>query len=79
LITSLVGTLLPIGLGLGIAVVGESDGADTGGLLLFGGGLILGPFAGYAAGGCPDRGSAGVLIRLATGFMGVLVAGAVAG
>lgn len=77
LVASLVGTLLPIGLGLGIAVVGD-DGAETGGGLLFGSGLIFGPFAGYAAGGCPNRGSTGVLIRVATGFVGVLLAGAVA-
>jgi hypothetical protein len=78
LTASLAGTFVPICLGFGLALAGESDAADAAGALIMGGGLIIGPFVGYAAGGCPDRGSTGLLIRLGTAVAGMLVASAVA-
>ncbi len=78
LTASVVSTLGPIALGLGLAVTGESDGGDAAGLLLMGGGLVFGPYAGYVAGDCPGRGGAGILIRIGTVVAGALLAGAVA-
>jgi hypothetical protein len=70
-------TLVPVGVGTAMCAIGASGSMTQGGygagagLFVLGMavatvGLVMGPSAGYAYGGIPDRGTAGTLLRLGT-------------